>query len=117
MALESIADVEALHAAFVKSLNTTAARLLKLDKPDPSVLLDDKRQLLADLNDRLRAATDGRTESIRLYDRQITQLDNAITTLQGELKTDERVITRLSRAAGGKARVNAAGSARKKRAK
>jgi hypothetical protein len=117
MALESIADIETLHAAFVKSLNTTAARFLKLDKPDPRVLVDDKRQLLVDLNDRLRTATDARTEAIRVYDRQITQLENAIATVQGELKTDERVITRLSRAAGGKARANAAGAARKKRAK
>jgi hypothetical protein len=117
MALESITDIEKIHAAFVKSFNTTAAEFLKVDKPDPKVLLDEKRQLLADLNDRLRAATEARTESIRVYDRQITQLENAIATLQGELKTDERVITRLSRAAGGKARVNAAGSARTKRAK
>jgi low affinity Fe/Cu permease len=117
MALESIADVETLHAAFVKSLNTTEARLLKLDKPDPKVLLADKRQLLADLNDRLRAATDGRAEAVGLYDRQIAQLENAIATTQGELKTDERVITRMSRAAGGTARASAAGAARKKRAK
>jgi len=117
MALESIADVETLYATFVKSLNTTEARLLKLDKPDTRVLLDDKRELLADLNDRLRAATDARTEAIRLYDQQITQLENAIATLQGELKTDERVITRLSRAAGGKASAIATGAARKKRAK
>lgn len=117
MALESIADIEKLHDMFVKSLNTTAARYLQVDKPDPKVLVDEKRQLLADLNDRLRGATDARTEAVRLYDQQITQLENAIATLQSELKTDERVITRLSRAAGGKTRATAAAGARKKRAK
>jgi len=99
MALESIADLEKLHAAFAKSLNTTAAKFLKDDKPEPKVLLEEKRQLLEDLSGRLRAVTEGRTEALRTYDRQIAQIENAIKGVEVELKDDERAINRLVRAA------------------
>jgi len=117
MELQSIADVQKLQAAFVKSLNTTAERLLGDNKLGPKVLLDDKRQLLADLKDRLRAATDARAEAVRAYDREIAQRESAIASLEAELKNDERVIGRISRATGRKALTKSAGAGRKKRAK
>jgi hypothetical protein len=110
MELESIADVHKLQAAFVKSLNATAARFLEGRKVSPQVLLDEKRQLLTELRDRLKAATDGRTEAIRAFDREIAQRESAVANLEAELKNDERAI-------GRKAQAQAATPARKKRTK
>jgi uncharacterized membrane protein YccC len=103
MELDTIADVEKLHAAFVKSINATAESLLEATKLDPQDVLADKRGFLAELKAQLQEATDARAVFDRAYDREITQREAAIASLEAELKADAADLNRLLRPVGKRA--------------
>lgn len=118
MELDTIADVEKLHAAFVKSINATAAALLETTKLDPRDVLAEKRDFLAELQAQLREATDARDAFEKAYDREIAQREAAIANLEAELKADVADVNRLLRPVGKRAagaRAKRKSATRKKR--
>jgi predicted RNase H-like nuclease (RuvC/YqgF family) len=100
MNLETAADVQKLQAAFVKSVNASASKLLENAKLRPQDVLDDKRQRLTEMQAQLRETTDARAAFERAYDREIAQREATIANLEAELKEDARDTERLRRNVG-----------------
>jgi hypothetical protein len=103
MELDTIADVEKLHAAFVKSINATAAALLETNKVDVADILAAKRDFLGELKAQLQEATDARAEFEQAYDREIAQRETAIANLEAELKAEVADINRVRQPVGKRA--------------